>query len=96
MQLDSQPANTRVKELETIVGELESELEVKSKDMDTLRNEKKAVMDKYVQLRTKYDQREDDSAAPSKPTVLDSQEHEVSMTTTHRQLLSCKHTCDHV
>ena len=81
MQLDSQPANTRVKELETIVGELQSELEVRSKDMDTLRNEKRAILDKYVQVKRKYDQREDDSATLSKPVELDSLEHEVSITT---------------
>ena len=77
--MDSQPENVKVKELESIVDELQSELEVKSKDMDTLKNEKKAVMDKYVQLKTKCDQREDDSA---KPIGLDSQyslEHEVSI-----------------
>ena len=78
MQLDSQSENVRVKELETAVDDLQSELEVKSKDMDTLKNENKAVRDKLIQLKRKHDQKEDDSALP---TASDSLEHEVSIIT---------------
>ena len=60
-QLDSQPANVRINELETVVDELQSELEVKSKEMNTLKNENKVIMDKYVQLKQKHDLKEDDS-----------------------------------
>ena len=76
MQLDLQPANVRVKELETIVDELQSELQVKSKHMETLKNEKKSVMDKYLQLKRKQNFKEDDSVVLSQPTVLDSLEDE--------------------
>ena len=81
--MDLQPANVRVKELETIVDELQSELEVKSKDMETLRTEKKSVMDKYLQLKRKGNFKEDDSVVLSPPTVLDSLEDdpEVNITT---------------
>ena len=58
------------------VYELQSELEVKSKDMDTMR------ISMFSQKR-KYDQRENDSAMLSKPIELDSLEHEVSIITIH-------------
>ena len=79
MQLDSQPENVRVKELETTVEDLQSELEVKSKDMDTLRNENKAIRNKLFQLKRKCSQKEYDSAMLSQPTASDSLEHEVSI-----------------
>ena len=68
----SQPSSIKMKELETIVDDLRSELEVKSKDMDTLKNEKKSVMDKYVQLKRKHNLKEDDSGMYPQPSVLDS------------------------
>ena len=45
--------NFRVKELETTVNELHSELEMKSKAIEQLKNETKSVMDKCVQLKAK-------------------------------------------
>ena len=77
--MDSQSENVRVKELETAVDELQSELEVKSRNMDTLRNENKAVRDKLFQLKRKHGQKEDDSAMLSQPTASDSLKHEVSI-----------------
>ena len=44
----------RTKELEATVDELQSELEVRSTEMQRLRNEKTAVMDKYIQLKRKH------------------------------------------
>ena len=82
MQLDSQHENVRVKELETAVDDLQSEFEVKSKDMDTLRNEYKAVRDKLIQLKRKHDQKGDNSAMLSQPIASDSLEHEVSIIVT--------------
>ena len=81
MQLDSQLENVRVKELQAVVDDLQSELEVKSKDMDTLRNENKALRDKLIQLKRKHKQKEDDSAMLSQPTASDSLKHEVSIIT---------------
>ena len=69
---DSQPSSMKMKELETIVDDLRSELAVKAKDMDTLRNEKKSVMEKYVQLKRKHNLKEDDSGKFPQPSVLDS------------------------
>ena len=82
-QLDLPPANVRVKELETIMNELQSELEVKSKAVEILRNENKAIMDRYVKLKRKYDLTEDDSAVLSQSVVLDPLEYdsEVSIIT---------------
>ena len=79
--MDSQHENVRVKELEIAVNDLQSELGVKSKDMDTLRNEYKAVRDRLIQLKMKHDQKEDDIAMLSQPTTFDSLEHEVSIIT---------------
>ena len=49
----------RVKGLETTVHELKSELEMKSKEIEKLKNEKKSVMDKCVQLKAKHNLIED-------------------------------------
>ena len=81
MQLDLQPANVRVKELETVIDELQSELAVKSKDMEALKSEKKSVMDKLFQLKRKHNFKEDDSVMPSQPTVLDSLQHDPEVST---------------
>ena len=81
MQLDSQHENVRVKELETAVDDLQSELEVRSKHMDTLKNENKAIMEKLIQLKREHNQKEDDSAMLSQPTASDSLEYEVSIIT---------------
>ena len=94
--MDSQPQNVRVKELETAVDDLLSELEVKSKDMDTLRNEYKAVRDRLIQLKRKHDQKEDDSAMLSKPTASDSLKHEVSSRLTINEVVNtqlCSPVC---
>ena len=69
--MDLRPASVRVKELQTIMNELQSELKVKTKDNDTLRNVNKAIVDRYVQLKRKY---EDDSVVLSQPLELDSLE----------------------
>ena len=76
--MDSQPTNVKVKELETVIDQLQSELKVKSKDMETLKREKKSLMDKLFQLKRKH-KLEDDSAMLSQPTVLDSLESNVSI-----------------
>ena len=69
--MDLRPASVRVKELQTIMNELQSELKVKTKDNDTLRSVNKAIVDGYVQLKRKY---EDDSIVLSQPLELDSLE----------------------
>ena len=58
------------------MNELQSELEVKSKAVDILRNENKAVMDRYIQLKRKYDLKEDDSLVHSQPIVRDALEYD--------------------
>lgn len=65
------------------MNELQSELEVKSKAVEILRNENKAIMDRYVKLKRKYDLTEDDSAVLSQSVVLDPLEYdsEVSIIT---------------
>ena len=71
---DLPPVDVRVKELETTIDELRSELAVKSTEMDKLRNEHKSLTNKYVQLKRKLNVNEDDSAMASQATVLDSLE----------------------
>ena len=71
---DLPPVDVRVKELETVVDELRSELEVKSREMDKLKNENKTLTNKYVQLKRKLNVNEDDPAMASQTTVLDSLE----------------------
>ena len=61
----------KVKELEIDVDELESELAVKSTEMEKLKNENKTLRDKYIQLKGKC---KDDPAMASQATVLDSLE----------------------
>ena len=69
---DSQPSSLKIKELETIVDDLQSELAVKSKEMDTIRNENKSLMEKCVQLKRKHNLKEDNSGMFPQPSVLDS------------------------
>ena len=76
LKLDLPPVDVRVKELETTIDELQSELAVRSTEMDKLRNEKKSLTNKYVQLKRKLNVNEDDSTMASQTTVLDSLEQE--------------------
>ena len=71
---DLPPVDVRVKELETAVDELRSELAVKSTEMDKLKNENKTLTNKYVQLKRKLNVTEEDPAMASHTTVLDSLE----------------------
>ena len=65
--------SVRVKELENRVDQLQSELEVKSKAMEGLRNEKKSLINKYTQLKEKDSLKEKDLTF-SQPIMLDSLE----------------------
>lgn len=66
--------DVKVKELETTVDGLQSELAVKSTEMEKLKNENKTLTNKYVQLKRKLNVNEDDPAMASQTTVLDSLE----------------------
>ena len=67
-------SHPQVKELETVVDELRSELAVKSTEMDKLKNENKTLTNKYIQQKGKLNINEDDPAMASQATVLDSLE----------------------
>ena len=71
--MDLQPASIKVKELETGMNKLQS---VKSKDMDTSRNESEVVMYRHPLLKRKYDLKEDDLIMLSQPIVFDPLEHD--------------------
>ena len=58
--MDLLPVNLRVKELETTVDELHSELKMKSKAIEKLKSERKSMMDKCVQLKAKRNLIEDE------------------------------------
>ena len=68
------PVDIRVKELEATVDEKQSELAMKSSEMEKLKNENKSLTAKYVQLKRKHNLTEDDSAMVSQSTTLDSLE----------------------
>jgi len=53
---------------------MQSELAVKSAEMEKLRSENKSLANKYVQLKRKHNLTEDDSAMVSQSTMLDSPE----------------------
>ena len=68
---DLPPVDAKVKELGTLVDELQSELEVKSAQLNKLKSEHKSLSSKYVQLKKSYD-----SPIVSQTTVPDSLEHD--------------------
>ena len=70
--MDIPPVSIKVEELETIADELDSKLEMKSKEMEEIKNEMKLVMDKFIQLKAKHDLIEDDP-------ISQNNEHEVHM-----------------
>ena len=66
--------------LETRLDDLQSELELKSKEIDRLKNENKTLVNKYIQLKDKEGLREIDSGMFSQlqPSIstADSLEHD--------------------
>ena len=72
MKLDIPPVSIKVEELENIADKLDSKLEMKSKEMEELKNEMKLVMDKFIQLKVKHNLIEDDP-------ISQNNEHEVHM-----------------
>ena len=61
----------RVKELESTVEELQSELTVKSTEMDRLKNESKLLVAKFCQSKYQSNVNEDNSAQSSESTIVD-------------------------
>ena len=53
MKLDLPPVEVKVKQLETIVDELDSKREMKLKEIENLENEIKSMTDKYIQLKSR-------------------------------------------
>ena len=74
MKQDSTPVDVRVKELETTVDEVQSKLTMKLTEMEKLKNENKSLTTKYVQLKSKLNLNEHDSATVSQSITLDSLE----------------------
>ena len=62
---DLPPVDVKVKKLEASIDELQSELLVKSTEMDKLKNEYKLLTNKHVQLKRKLNINDDDSGMAS-------------------------------
>ena len=81
MKQDSTPVDVRVKELETTVDEVQSKLVMKLTEMEKLKNENKSLTTKYVQLKSKLNLNEHDSATVSQSITLDSLEQDPEVRT---------------
>ena len=62
--------NVKVKELKCNMDDLQSELELKSRQIETLKSEKRLLTSKYIQLKGKEHSEEKDTVQTSTPDSL--------------------------